>query len=293
MIQSQEGIALQNEILQLQNQVQQLQQGQGGSSNGGSVLGGGGSGGSSGSPGDNGSAPSSDVVSSLLTQVQQLQSQVQDLSGKVDTLQNQVTTQNAQMQQEIGDINFKLTGSATPPGAAPGAAPAVAPAGAVPSAGGTQENSPQSLTGAVPAPPPAAPEAAAPVATGTPAETLKAAEQAYAKGDYATAEAGARSIVSNNGSAPQAYHAQFLLAESLAAQSKPQDAAIAYDDAYNRDRSGTFAAPSLLGLAGSLADISQNSAACDTLASFSSQFPSPTAGQAAKAASIKQRAGCQ
>ena len=37
---------------------------------------------------------------------------MQQLSGRVDTLQNQVDTQNAATQKAIGDLNFKVTGSA-------------------------------------------------------------------------------------------------------------------------------------------------------------------------------------
>ena len=50
------------------------------------------------------------------------------------------------------------------------------------------------------------------------------------------------------------------------------------DNAYNRDRTGPNAPGALLGLANSLTSIQQSAAACDTLSSLNSQFPTPPAG---------------
>jgi TolA-binding protein len=262
LIQSQEGIALENQILQLQQQVQQLQANSGG---GGSALGG------SGAPAPSGGAPAPDpsIVTNLLNQVGQLQTQIQQLNGEVDTLQNQVNTQHAQTEKEIGDLNFKLSNGATPG----------TPARLVPPAA------------AIPTPPPATVAAGA-VPAGTPKEILHAGLLAYEKGDYATAEAAARRILANANTSPQGYRAQYLLAQSLAAEDKPQDAAIAYDDAYNRDREGSEAPESLLGLASSLTNINQDEAACDTIASLNSQFPTPPAGMAARIVAASHRAHC-
>ena len=279
MVQSQEGIALENQILQLQQQVQQLQSNGGGGNNGGSALGGGG--GSSNNSDNNAPAPSPDqggVVASLLTQVQQLQSQVQQLNGEVDTLQNQVNTQHDATEKEIGDLNFKVTGSATP--------------GAAPSAPGAPQslNAPQSE--AAPTPPPAPQAAAAPSLSGSPHDILHPGLTAYEAHDYATAEAAARAITAKDSSSPEDYRAQFLLAQTLTAEGRPQDAAIAYDSTYNLNRTGTWAPNALLGLASSLAAIGQNEAACDTVSSFNSQFPTPPDGMAPRIQAVAHRAHC-
>jgi TolA-binding protein len=273
MIQSQEGIALQNEIDQLQSQMQQLQAN--GGSNGGSALGGS----SSPAPSNSGGgAPDQGMVANLVTQVQQLQQQVQDLSGKVDELQNQVNTQHDATEKEIGDLKFQVGGSG---GAAPGGAPQ---AGA----------GPQSL--AAPAQSAPAPETPAPEASAAPTDphaALKAALAAYSKHDYATAQSLAQGILTQNKEAPEAYRAQYLVAQSLTAQGKAQDAAIAYDSTYNMNRSGTYAPQSLLGLASSLSSIGQNEAACDTISSLNSQFPTPPAGMQPRIDSVSKRAHCQ
>ena len=279
LVQSQEGIALQNEIDQLQSQVQQLQSS--GGNNGGSALGG-----SSPppAPSDNsgGGAPNGGIVASLLTQVQTLQQQVQTLNGEVDTLQNQVTTQNAQTQKEIGDLNFKLTGSATPGmPPAPGTAPS-APA----TPGQLQPPTPQAAA-------PSEPAAPADTSSADPKVQLHTAIAAYDSRDYATAASLATSLVNSHKQAPEAYRAQYLVAQSEAAEGQSQSAAIAYDDTYNMNRTGPYAPQSLLGLANSLADINQNEAACDTLSSLNSQFPTPPAGLAPRIAAVSKKAGCQ
>jgi TolA-binding protein len=121
---------------------------------------------------------------------------------------------------------------------------------------------------------------------------LHAAQQAIISGDYRGAEAHARAILATAKSSPQAYQAQFILAQSLYGQGKPQDAAIAFDDAYNRNHTGDYAPQSLLGLANSLTAIHQEAAACDTLASLNSQFPTPPAGLGPHITAAEHRAHC-
>ncbi len=276
LVTSQEGIALENQILQLQNQVQQMQgSGGGNASSSGSALGD--DSGNAPAPASGIAAPSADIVGNLLNQVSQLQAQVQQLSGRVDTLQNQVDTQNAATQKAIGDLNFKVTGSATG-SPAPGQPPQTPAPGASPD---------------LPAPPPAA--AVAPAAAAAPASSaaaLHSAQLALAKRDYATAETNARAVLANTKSPAEGYKAQYILAQSLAGENRPSDAAIAYDNAYNRDRTGPYAPGSLLGLANSLTDIQQASAACDTLASLNSQFPTPPAGMGPSIQAAEKRANC-
>jgi TolA-binding protein len=279
MVQSQEGIALENQILQLQSQVQQLQAGGGG--NGGSSLGGSSGGGSSGPApsGDNGGGtgvPSS-VVTNLLTEVQQLQSQIQDLNGRVDTLQNQVNTQNAQIEKDISDLKFQMGGGTPGAPAVPGAP------GTPPAANGTP-GAPAALLV------PSNPKPATPAAS--PKLALHAAQEAILHRNYPAAEQAARGILATAKGTPAGYQAQYILAQSLYGEGKPEDSAIAYDDTYNRDRSGAYAPGALLGLANSLAAIHQQSAACDTLASLNSQFPTPPKGMGPAIEAASRRAHC-
>ena len=276
LVQSQEGIALENQILQLQNQMQQLQAS---SSLGGSALA---SNLQSAPPppsntDTSGTAPSSDIVGNLLNQVSQLQAQMQQLSGRVDTLQNEVDTQHAATEKEIGDLNFKVNGGTPPLGGAPSQGAPQNLASGTGTQGSTATHSPLTEK---------------PAAASSPKSAIAVAQAAFARHDYAVAETNARSVLGTSKSSPDGYKAQFILAQSLYGEGKPQEAAIAYDDAYNRNRSGSYAPGSLLGLANSLTDIQQQSAACDTLSSLNSQFPTPPAGMSSRIQAAEKRAKC-
>jgi TolA-binding protein len=116
---------------------------------------------------------------------------------------------------------------------------------------------------------------AAPPGPQSPKAALHAAQQAIIHGDYATAQTEAQAVIATSKSTPQGYQAQYILAQALLGQNQPQKSAIAFDDVYNRNRTGAYAPGSLLGLANSLTAIHQEAAACDTLQSLNSQFPNP------------------
>lgn len=275
LIQSQEGIALQNEILQLQQQLQQLQSQHAGSSALATAP----------APASSSGASSTNpLLPGLLTQVQQLQSQVQTLSGQVSELQHQVDTQNAQTQQQIGDLKFQLTNGAggTNTGTAPAAGATSSSQGGKPASQGQNPS---------PAPTQAPAPDAAPVPT-TPRDALKAALGSYDQRDYRKAASVAQEIVTDHKSAPEAYRAQYLVAQSEAAIGNAQNAAVAFYNTYNMNKSGNYAARSLLGLASSLADLKQNPQACETIASLNSQFTTPSAGMKRDIQKVSARAHC-
>jgi TolA-binding protein len=125
----------------------------------------------------------------------------------------------------------------------------------------------------------------------TPEQTLQAGNAALARRDYAAAEAAARSVLSNYRTSPRAYDAQFLLAQALTGQRQYSQAAIAFDDAYNRNRKGTRAPAALIGLANALAAINEKRAACDTIAKLRAEFPQAH-GELEQATAVEQRSGC-
>jgi TolA-binding protein len=284
IVQSQEGIALENQILQLQQQVQQLQQSpsQNSGGNGGSVLGGP----ETPPPSSSGAAPEGGLVASLLNQVAQLQMQVQSLHGEVDTLQNQVSTQHAQTEQEVGDLKFQMTNGQGGQGQG-GQAPALGQAGQAPARGAAPaQAAAMQAPRAANNPPPRL------VAPASPRVLLRTAQHDYDQHDFAGAEASSRAIVAHAASSPEAYRAQFLLAQSLAAQGRSQEAAIAYGKTYNLNRAGAEAPASLLGLARTLAAIHQNEAACQTLAALTSQFPTLPQGMDSRVNAVRHVARC-
>lgn len=115
---------------------------------------------------------------------------------------------------------------------------------------------------------------------------------ALARRDYAVAEAAAREVLAFPRS-PRALDAQFLLAQVLTGKRDHQAAAVAFDDTYNRARTGSQAQPALLGLANSLIAIGEKRAACATLDKLKAEFPTPRADLREPIAGARQRAACR
>lgn len=207
-------------------------------------------------------APTSDVTAALLDRVGQLEERVRQLQGKIDEEQNARTRQGEDLQKNIDDMGFKLGQ------AAPAAAPAAAAAAAKPAAA---------------VPPPAARR--------TPEVAMQEGNAALARRDYAAAETAAREVLAFP-KAPRATDAQFLLAQALAGKKDYPGAAIAYDDTYNRARTGTHAQDALLGEANALIALGEKRAACAQLTRLRSEFSPPRADLKDAIAGARQRAGC-
>jgi TolA-binding protein len=276
-VDSREGIALQNQIYQLRQQVQGLQDQV--------ARGGGGSGNRqqpSYPPPQQLSGGGNDLLAQLLTRVDALEEQVRQLRGRIDETQNQLQRQNDDLGKRIEDLAFQISPqgggrSGTQPGPQSGGAmiaPSVGPGPA-----------PTPLV-----PPPARPPG--PPGPRTPELALQEGNAALARRDYNAAEAAAREVLANRTS-PRAYDAQFLLAQALAGEKQYPQAAVAYDDVYNRARTGSHAQDARLGLAVSLTAINEKKAACDVLSRMSSEFPRLRPEVSAGMAATAQKAGCR
>lgn len=270
-VDSREGIALQNQIYQLRQQVQGLQD---------QVARGGAGGSGSRQPtyiAPPQSSGGNDLLAQLLTRVDALEEQVRQLRGRIDETQNQLQRQNDDLGKRIDDLAFQLS----PQGGGRSA----------PQSGGSAMIPPSVGPAPTPlVPPPARPPG--PAGPRTPELALQEGNAALARRDYATAEASAREVLANRTS-PRAYDAQFLLAQALAGQKQYPQAAVAYDDVYNRARTGSHAQDARLGLAVSLTAINEKKAACDVLARMPSEFPRLRPEVSAGMAATAQKAGCR
>ncbi len=262
-VDSREAIALQNQIYQLRQEVQMLRD---------QVARGGG-----GAPVRGGSSGGNDMVAQLLSRVETMEDQVRQLRGRVDENQNQMQRQNADLAKKIDDLSFQMSSGGAPTTGAPAPRPS-APAPLAPPV-------------AAPTPPSAPPVVAGPTPR-TPERALQDGNAALARRDYVAAEQSAREVMTNRTS-PRAYDAQFLLAQSLAGQRQFPQAAIAYDDTYNRSRKGVYAQDALLGLANALTAINEKKAACDTIGRLQAEFPQPRADLRDSITGARQRAGCR
>lgn len=279
-IQSREGIALRDQIAELRHQVQMLQDQVANTS--GSSLG-----------AASRSAPSgggSELTAQLLVRVQQLEDQVRELRGRADELQNNLQQQNADLSKRIDDLKFEVENPAAA-AAARKAAEAAAAQGGTPPAGAPPAGLPQGTLGTMPsgAMPPGPPPAQAPR---TPEVAMQQGNAALARRDYPAAEAAAREVLANRAS-PRAYDAEFLLAQAQFGQRQYSQAALSYDDTYNRSRKGPRAEDALLGLANALTGLGDKTSACQALRKLHTEFPTPRPDLREPIASAAQRAGCK
>jgi TolA-binding protein len=261
-IESREGIALRDQILELRHELEQLRE-QGGAGGGQAYA--------PPPPSDSGGGGGSDINAQLLERISQLEDEVRQLRGRLDESDNAHRQAEADLNKQIGDLQFKLNGGA---GTAPGlpAGPMLSPPPGVLSPG----------RAAPPGPPPA---------RRTPEVALGAGYAALARRDYAGAEAAAREVLAA-GRGPRGADAQFLLAQALAGERNYAAAAIAYDDSYKRNAHGLRGADSLLGLANSLTALGDKPAACQALLQLHAAFPVAPPALRPGIAAARGRAGC-
>lgn len=270
-VESREAIALQNQMAELRRDVALLRE----------QMGRGGQGQSQGTtasvfasrPAGSAPQPSAEITTQLLDRVAAMEESLRRLNGRIDEAENARMRSEADLAKQIADLQFRLDTPA--PGATPPARPAAKAEASQPPAGSL---------GTVPA---------APAVKRTAELALQEGNAALAKQDYKAAEAAAREVLAAGKGSPRAYDAQFLLAQAVAGQKKPVDAAVAYGDAYNASKQGSHAQDALLGYAVNLTAIGEKKAACDTLDILRSQFPSPRAEIGAKAATARAAAGCR
>ncbi len=273
-----EGIALQNQILELRRELQGMRDlpGRAQPGAGGSFLG------SNGRPvpltpgpygGGGGGGGNSDLTAQLLDRVNALEEQVRALRGRVEEIGNQAQVQGQDMTKQIGDLTFRLQRLEGSRGGAP-ASPKP-----------PQENAPPSRNAE-------AAGSGGSTAARKPEAELQEGRAALARHDYDGAEAAARDILANNRTSPRAYDAQFLLAQALAGRQNWSQAAIAYDDTYSRSRNGAHAQDALLGLGTSLIGLGDKRAGCAALAKLRTDFSHVRSDLSQQVAAARQRGGC-
>jgi TolA-binding protein len=283
-VDSREAITLQNEIYELRNEVQQLR----------AQIGRGGGGGGYSAPQPRYQPPANDIVSQLLSRVDALEEQVRDLRGQMDVTQHSLQQQSADLGKRIDDLAFQMNPNGGAPSSTSGSA---LPLPGQPPMAPTLSPPPVDLGAARAAVPPGPPTLPGPLPTAsqvhrTPELSIQEGDAALARHDYSAAEAAAREVLTNAKTSPRVYDAQFLLAQALAGERQLPQSAIAYDDAYNRNRKGVHAQDALVGLAGSLSALNEKKAACDTLVKLGTEFPTLRADLRDTVATIRVRAGC-
>ena len=259
---SREGIALQNQILELRRDLQALQAQRGGPSYPPPL------------PVVRGGSGGSEISAQLLDRVNSLEEEVRRLHGQVDEQANATRRSQDELAKQIADMNFRQQNGGT--GAGPGPGPGTYP-GPGPGPG------PKPLNGAA--------LDGAPVRR-PPELAMQEGNAALARRDYPMAEASAREVLANT-RGPRSGDAQFLLAQALSGKRDYQGAAIAYDDAYTRAPRGARAPDALVGIAEALLALNDKGAACGSLEKMRAEFPSVRPDVREHVAALRGRAGCR
>ena len=263
---SREGIALQNQILELRRDLEDMQQRRGGGglppptriAPQGPSYGGGGGG---------------EITAQLLDRVARMEDDLRRMRGQMDELANQTRRQADDLNKQIGDLNFRLQ---SPQAQTPGAPRAAM----VPPLDDRRSD-------------PDFEERRPPAGRRPPELAMQEGNAALARRDYQAAEAAAREVLTAGRSTPRSTDAQFLLAQALAGKRDFQAAAVAYDDAYNRNRSGSRAPEALLGIANAMLNLNERGAACASLDKLRAEFPSARGEVQQGANTLRTCAGCR
>ena len=254
-MESREGIALQNQILQLRQELEQLR------SRGGSLP----------PPVATGRAPAGggELVGQLLDRVSTLEEEIRRQRGRVEVLENQNRRLTEDIEKLRGDMEYRLGQAGSTP-ARPTAAPGLPP-------------------GLPPGPPTTSTGAAAPR---TPERALAEGQAALSRRDFPTAEAAAREALAARQNAP-VVAGQMLLGEALNGKREFGNAAIAFNEAYTRARTGPRAPEALVGLANAFQGLGNRREACETLNDLRSKFPNLAGPMLERANAARQRAQCR
>jgi TolA-binding protein len=256
---SREGIALQNQILELRRDLDALRRG----------------GGAPAPVPRGGAGAPPETVQGLLSRVQELEETVRRQRGQLDVAENANRRLAEEIEKLRGDMDFRLQqlegggrGGTTRPPQGPPPAPAPAP----------------------PQPPQAAP--ASPPGPRTAERALADGQAALARNDFTAAEAAAREVIAGR-PGPRAQDAQLLLGEALLGRRQFQNAALAFDEAYRRNRQGSRAPEALLGLSNAFIGFGARREACDTLEQLTSEFTRLPQPVSARVADARRRAQCR
>ena len=261
-VETREGIALQNQILQLRQEVEALRRGGALPAPVASPFA---------SPGSSRAlaGPQGELVPQLLDRVSRMEEEQRQLRGRAEQAEFNERQLRERVQKLEGDIDFRLqaieqqrNGGRAPAPAAPNATPA---------------------------PPPATPAAAGPR---PPQRALAEGQAALARREFVAAEAAAREVI-NSRDTPRQADAQMLLGDSLLGRRDFGAAAVAYDDAFRRSPQGSRAPEAMLGVANSFIGMNNNRDACGQLTDLRTRNPNLAGPIVERVADARRRAQCR
>lgn len=254
---SREGIALQNQILELRRDLDSVRRG----------------GGVAPMPAPSRGVPQ-ELAQQLLARIGELEEQVRRMRGQLDVAENANRRLTEDVEKLRGDMDFRLQQLE----------------------GGGRTAAPRPPQGSVAVQPPAPQQApaASPPPTGprTAERAIADGQAALGRRDYPAAEAAAREVLTGR-PGPRVQDANLLLGEALLARRQFQNAALAFNDAYNVNRRSSRAPEALLGLANSFQGFGARREACDTLDQLRSDYTQMSGALAQRVNESRRRAQCR
>lgn len=258
---SREGIALQNQILELRRDLDAVRRG-------GAVA----------APVPvaprGGAGAPQELVQQLLARIGELEEETRRLRGRLEVSENASRRLAEDVEKLRGDMDFRLQqleGGGRPAAPRPPQGPAAAPA---------------------PAPQPPAAASPSPPGPRTAERAIADGRAALARQDYAAAESAAREVLAGR-PGPRAQDANILLGEALLGRRQFQNAALAFNDAYGANRRSSRAPEALLGLANAFNGFGARREACDTLDQLRSEYTSISGALQTRVADARRRAQCR
>ena len=276
-VETREGIALQNQILQLRQELDALRRAAPGGGMappqaGSSLLGGGAA-----APAR--SAAQGDIVQTLLERVQRLEDDLRSVRGRAEQAEFNERQLRERVEKLQGDLDFRLQQIE---GQRQGAAPAQPARPATPAA----------TPGTAPAATPAQPAAGAATGPRPPQRAIADGQAALARRDFPAAEAAAREVITSR-EPTQQVNAQMLLGDALIGRRDFAGAAVAYDDARRRSPTGPRSPDAAVGIANAFIGLNNNGDACSVLNNLRSARPDLAGPVAERAADARRRAQCR
>lgn len=260
---SREGIALQNQILELRRDLDAMRRSGGGGGYAAAPVP---------APSRGGGGAPQELLQQLLSRVGDLEEQVRQLRGQLDVAQNDNRRLTEDVEKLRGDMDFRLQQL---------------------EGGGGRAAAPRPPQGPAAAPAPA-PQATAPASPGprTAERAIADGQAALGRQDYSGAEAAAREVLQGR-PGPRAQDANLLLGQALLGKRQYQNAALAFNDAYNANRRSSRAPEALLGLANSFQGFGARREACDTLDQLGSEYTRMSPALSRQVADSRRRAQCR
>ncbi|MCF8480355.1 MAG: tol-pal system protein YbgF [Rhodospirillum sp.] len=241
---------------------------------------------------------SNELLGRMQVRISELERLVQDLTGKVEQTSYENRQIKAQLDNALGDIQYRLNaleGNPTPPQGASMGGQAVPNTGTAPPAGeqgvlgyipGGQGASADSASTTVMAPStsilPDAPEA----------EQYNYAFSMLRRADYAAAEEAFKAFLAQHPNGNLSGNAQYWLGETYYVRGDYEQAAVAFMSGYKTYPQSTKGPDNLLKLGMAMANLSKTKEACAAFGRLDSQYPRAAEAIKRRATAEMGRLGC-